>query len=112
MVISHIPFTFKKKAPVFDIERELYSKWGKLIKENIKPSLMLCGHTHNATISEPGSEMDELGNPCPVVIGSDFKRNEDGTAIFAGSLIKLKNNQADIIFNTENNIVAEYTIAI
>lgn len=111
IVISHIPFTFKKRLSVFDIERELYSEWARLIKENIKPSFMLCGHTHNACISEPGSEKDDLGNPCTVIVGADVKRDENTKMVsYAGCLITLNKHNADVIFNTENEIIERNTI--
>lgn len=55
LVISHVPFTFKEEKEIFAIERPLYSKWSRLIKANIHPDIMLCGHTHKARISKCGS---------------------------------------------------------
>lgn len=106
MVISHIPFTFKKR-PVFDIERDLYTNWSTLIRENIKPDFMLCGHTHNALISEAGSEMDDLGHPCTVIVGSDVKKDENGNVTFAGTNINLGNGCAKVSFNTDSEIKNE-----
>jgi len=105
IVISHIPFTFKKRLPVFDIERDLYTNWAKLIKENIRPDFMLCGHTHKAYISVPGSEMDDLGQPCTIIVGSDVKREENGNVILTGAQINLCEGCARVTFNTDKEII-------
>lgn len=110
-IISHVPFTFKEKEP-FDIERELYSSWAKLMRDNINPSLMLCGHTHEAVISECGSEYDDLGQPCTVVVGSELKKGNDGKDILAGAYINLSGDKANIVFNTENKVLDEAVINI
>lgn len=106
LVISHIPFTFRRNAP-FDIEKELYSKWAKTIKENINPDIMLCGHTHTACISECGSEYDELGHPCTIVVGSDVSANESGEKVLGGLLITLNSGFADVSVNNKNGILFE-----
>ena len=72
VVVSHIPFTFTKKEK-FDIERELYAEWAKLLKDTVNPEVMICGHEHGLEISEPGDERDSLGHPCTVVVGGDVK---------------------------------------
>jgi len=69
IIVCHIPFTRKHKPP-FDIEEELYSHWARLIKDGIKPDIMLCGHEHKAEVIMPGGAEDVLGHPCPLVIGS------------------------------------------
>lgn len=109
LVISHVPFTFKREFP-FDIEKSLFSRWSELIKENIKPDIMLCGHTHKACISENGSEYDELGQPCTIVVGSDVKKDDDEKYILAGALITLNEGSAKIVFNAENKVLSEGTV--
>ena len=110
MVISHIPFTFRKRLSVFDIERELYTNWSELLRENVKPDFMLCGHTHNALISEPGSEMDDLGHPCTVIVGSDVKKDDDGNVTFTGTNINLQQGYATVSFNTEKEVTGEAVV--
>ncbi len=105
-IISHVPFTFKREAP-FDIEKPLYSNWSRLIRENINPNLMLCGHTHKVCISESGSEYDELGQPCTILVGSDVKADSDGKTRLAGALINLKDDKARIVLNSGNETVFE-----
>lgn len=108
-IISHVPFTFKREDP-FDIERPLFSSWSKLMKEYIKPDLMMCGHTHKACISECGSEYDDLGQPCTIIVGSDVDEVENGEDIIAGAFINLNEGSARVIFNTEKEILDETTI--
>ncbi len=107
LVISHVPFTFKRKGK-FDIERDIYTNWSKLLKENVKPNFMLCGHTHDFCISENGSEYDDLGQPCTIIVGSDVNSDtSDVTNVVAGAFIKLNLNSADVKFNTQKQIIGE-----
>lgn len=70
LVIAHNPFTQQFKSP-FNIETDIYREWASLLKKHIKPDLMICGHTHKYGINYVGSVNDCLGQPCPVVIGSE-----------------------------------------
>lgn len=107
LVISHVPFTFKRNGK-FDIERDIYTNWSKLLKDNVKPNFMLCGHTHNFCISENGSEYDDLGQPCTIIVGSDVNSDtSDTTNVVAGAFIKLNENSADVKFNTQKQIIGE-----
>ncbi len=72
LIICHNPFTFQARPP-FNIEKEIYSDWAKLLKENVKPDLMICGHLHRLQVFKAGSENDHLGQPCTVIVGSDNK---------------------------------------
>ena len=80
LVVAHNPFS-QVVEPPFDIEQDLYSEWCQLIKENIHPQLMLCGHIHRRYISLPGSQYDQLGQPCPMIVCSEVK---DGRFTFCG----------------------------
>lgn len=77
LVICHIPFT-QKDAPPFDIEQETYAQWTALLRK-IDPHLMICGHTHVAEVRYPGCGTDDLGQPCPVVIGSGYDDKSNWT---------------------------------
>lgn len=69
LVISHNPFTYRMEAP-FDIEEDVYREWAQLLREEIQPDLMICGHMHTLTVRFPGEEGDHYGQPCPLVIGA------------------------------------------
>ena len=70
IVISHNPFTKQLSAP-FNIEEDIYRQWASLLKENVNPDLMICGHTHKCGINYVGGQLDQLGQPCTMVIGSE-----------------------------------------
>ena len=72
LVICHNPFSFRIQPP-FDVEDELFTYWSKLLKENVRPDVMICGHTHKFDISEQGSKFDHRGQPCTMVIGTEKK---------------------------------------
>lgn len=74
VVIVHVPFT-RRFVPPFNIEEEIYSEWAKLLKEKVKPDVMMCGHKHKFAINRQGDEEDKLGQPCTVVVGSHL--NDD-----------------------------------
>lgn len=70
LIISHLPFSHRFPEP-FDIEEDIFTQWCRLIKDNIQPDFMLCGHTHRFGIYEPGDEYDDYGLPCTMIIGSE-----------------------------------------
>jgi len=106
LVISHVPFTFPRYDP-FDIEKPLFASWAKLMKDNIKPDIMLCGHIHRARVSECGSELDKLGHPCTVVTGSQLSYTEDKKPLLAGAYLTLNNDECNVVFNTDKEIMDE-----
>ena len=91
-VIAHNPFTMQLEPP-FNIESDIYREWATLLKEHIKPHLMICGHTHKLGISHPGSENDHLGQPCPVVIASEPQSDR-----FIGCGFIIGDNQIEVVF--------------
>lgn len=109
LVISHNPFAHTIYPP-FDIEQPLFTEWSKLLKDNVKPDLMLCGHIHTIKISEYGGEYDQKGQPCRTLIGSDVKKNEDGSALYTGMGVTLHEEQADVIFNTNEKVLEKHTV--
>jgi len=98
LVVVHNPFTELLKPP-FDIEKEVYTEWAELIKENIKPDIMMCGHFHRLGINMPGDESDHLGHPCPVVIGSKPEKWGDKENMYhAGCGIELSQDGITVYF--------------
>ena len=73
LVISHLAFTRISPNPEFAIEEETYSLWGKLLKEQLKPDLMICGHHHVNKIHPVGGEFDNANQPCTLVLSSEVK---------------------------------------
>lgn len=105
LVISHTPFT-RRKEPPFDIEEALYRQWALLLKEQVKPHLMICGHTHKNGIHPVGSEDDHRGQPCTVVIASEPQEN-----CFIGGGFILHDDSTEVVFtSSDGNIVSSAVI--
>lgn len=96
LIISHNPFTQILPKP-FDIEKDVYTEWALLLKENIKPDLMICGHTHECEINRVGCEKDNYGQPCTVVIGSKPEKD-----LFTGCGIIINKGKIKIVFTDSN----------
>ena len=100
LVVCHIPFTFSKGVEPFDIEKELYAEWARLLREEIRPELMICGHRHQTEIWEVGGKMDSYGQACPVIIGSKpIRHKETKEKEFIGCAITLDGDRAKVVFN-------------
>ncbi|MBR4726872.1 MAG: metallophosphoesterase [Clostridia bacterium] len=93
LVIVHNPFTHLDHAP-FDIEPELFREWTGLLREYVRPHLILTGHYHDCFVSTPGDAFDTFGQPCPVVVGAKPER-ESG---FTGCLIRLGSGDPAVRF--------------
>ncbi len=105
LVISHIPFTHIYSAP-FDIEQDTYSEWARLLREDIKPDLMLHGHLHVPDIWEKGCKKDDLGQPCTSIIGAGLKRFRDGDRVWArftgcALTLDLNTKSTHVVFNND-----------
>lgn len=110
LVICHIPFTFSKLAAPFDIEKELYAEWAKMLRDHIKPELMLFGHRHLAEVWEVGSKNDIYGQACPVIVGSRPIRHKDtGEKEFIGCAITLDQKTAKVVFNHHSGKIIDET---
>lgn len=101
IVICHVPFT-EKFEKSFNIEEKTYREWSRLLREYIHPQLMICGHQHQAYISHVGSEKDEFGQPCPVVVGSSMQKGEYS---FVGAAIRLFSNSCEIEMTDQDNCI-------
>lgn len=100
IVIVHNPFT-QTFAPPFDIEQDTFSEWARLLRENIKPQLMLCGHVHKCYVSQVGGEKDHKGQPCAVIAAS--RPLKDGP--FGGGALTLHENGCRVIFNDSDGTI-------
>ena len=100
LVLSHVPFPYKQKAP-FDIEPEIYTEWCNLLKDNIKPDLLLSGHLHIYAVSDFGSEFDTYGQPCPVIIGSELLKQNGKMIEYTGVGVTLNKDFAEVDFTSD-----------
>ena len=105
LVISHIPFTHINEAP-FDIEQELYAEWTRLLREEIKPDLLLYGHYHCNLIVRPGDKFDSHGQPCNAIIGSTpIISKENGNGFIGAAITLMKNGKKRVVFNDDKGNV-------
>lgn len=70
MIVMHVPFTEYLPWRVSEHDMETYKEWATLLKEYVKPHLMICGHIHQGYITYEGDELDRLGQACPLIVGS------------------------------------------
>ena len=70
LVIMHDPFTEYLQHQTSETDMQTYQEWAALLREYICPNVMICGHVHQAYITDIGGTLDNLGQPCPVVVGS------------------------------------------
>ena len=108
VVISHMPFPHIHIAP-FDIEQETYAYWTKLLREEIKPQVMLCGHLHETKVHYPGEPFDDFGQPCPIVVGANPHRAKgEDPSLYDGTAIVWENNRVNVYFtNQDREVVGE-----
>lgn len=108
LVICHIPFTFSKLQDPFDIEKELYAEWSRMLREEIKPELMICGHRHLVEVWDVGCKNDIYGQACPVIVGSrPIRHKETGEKEFIGCAITLAKDRAKVVFNHHSGEIKE-----
>ena len=109
IVIVHYPFTETHKPP-FDIEQDTYSEWCRILREIIKPEIMICGHNHACYITMPGDPLDHKGQPCPVVIASRISKDMN---FFQGGAISLYDDRIEVKFtDNEGNVNGNKVINI
>ena len=105
LVISHIPFTHINEPP-FDIEQELYAEWTRLMRDFIKPDLLLYGHYHCVEIVKPGDRFDSQGQPCNAVIGSKpIFDKENGNGFVGCAITLMENRKKRIVFNDNKGVI-------
>ena len=115
VVICHNPFTRKMPQP-FDIEKEIFGEWAEFLREDIKPDVMICGHTHKLEIDEVGGKNDFYGQACPVIIGSEPEFYDPAVSdvkSFKGCGIEFYDGKINAVFtNCVGEVIGEYVIKV
>ncbi len=114
VVICHMPFSHIYNSSL-DIEQETYAYWTKLLREEIKPHVMLCGHFHRTGVHYPGEDFDGYGQPCPIVLGGNphDKRNPDEAHLFDGAAIIWEGNRITARFtNQDGDVIGEEAFTV
>ena len=106
LVISHIAFTHICEPP-FDIEQELYGEWARLMREHIKPELLLYGHHHVVDICPVGSDFDHQGQACTAIIGSrpTFANDKHPNGFIGAGIVLSDDGKKRVIFNNDKGEV-------
>ncbi len=112
IIVSHVAFCRQKDDPVFNPDPDIFTYWCDKAKEEIKPHVMLCGHFHVAKIYDIGSEIDVLGQPCPVVVCSYEIQDEKGKPLsFVGGAYTLEDNHMKVQYvNSEHESLEQHII--
>ncbi len=100
LVISHNAFTHRYQPP-FDIEQDIFARWSELLRENVKPDVMICGHAHELNIYHPeNTDWNTNGSICPVVIGSKIEKQNP--VYFAGCGYIFNDDKIEVVFTDCN----------
>jgi len=102
VAFCHIGFMLKTNMyDEFDIERELYSKWAESLNK-IRPSLMVCGHTHERAFDMPCNNQIQPFT-YPVLTGGSLKEKEITASLitFTEDKIKVKSVDKSGVSNDE-----------
>ena len=100
VIICHVPFTEPCNHP-FDIERELYAEWAKLLEENIHPQFMLSGHIHKFYVKESSSENADVKQLCPLIVASKIEKDSP----FWGGALTLYTDKVTVEFTSSEGDV-------
>lgn len=109
LVLSHVPFPFKCEPP-FDIEPEIYTQWCRLLKENVKPDMLLAGHLHECGIGEFGGRYDTYGQPCRVIVGSDLRKKNGIIQEYTAMGVILKKDIAEVDFSSSKGRLEKHEV--
>ncbi len=110
IAMAHNPFT-GKIGGIFDIEDAIFADWGRILREEIKPEIMLCGHMHQLAMWMPGDDTDRVGHPCPIAVGSLPRHGKDGNPDwFAGMGVIFDEDVKIIFIDSEGKVHGEHTV--
>ena len=100
LIISHNAFVHRYSPP-FDIEQDIFAQWSKLLRENVKPDVMICGHAHELNIYYPeNTAWNNNGSVCPVVIGSKIIKKSP--VYYAGCGYIFNDDNIEVVFTDSN----------
>jgi hypothetical protein len=95
IIVCHNPFT-RSYEPPFDVDEDIYKEWAKILKDEIKPHVMICGHKHSFSFDEVGGKNDSLGQPCTVIVGAGPCKAQN---YYAGAGLIFEENKITAVFN-------------
>ncbi len=111
LAICHVPFCRTASNNDFDPDPEIFTDWCKKLKDDVKTQVMICGHFHQTRIAEVGGDIDQKGQPCPIVIGSKEVRENGKQVNFIGCAMTLEDNTMKVEFtDIEHNVLETHMI--
>ncbi len=97
IVTSHIPFPCRQSP-----DPEIFPVWIKLLNENIKPDVLICGHTHKAQLVK----LDDV-TAFPIIEGSIPLFKEQ---LFVGNGYIFDTDGITVIFNNSQSIIESFKL--
>lgn len=102
IVLTHVPFCTTlmggNDPEQFDIEPELYQEWVGLLNQ-MKIDVMLCGHTHKLSVTQP-EDPQARGENFPIVVAAQpypvDKEHPDVPRRYAGGTFEIVNGSIEI----------------
>lgn len=118
IVVCHDPFTeYDENKPSAE-DYAIYTEWARLLRESVKPNVMITGHVHQAYITEIGGALDKLGQACPVVVGSapgtsgntSYEDRISIRNVYVATGFKLTDSGLNVTFIGHNGIVYKRSV--
>ncbi len=114
LVVCHIPFSNRPGKGnygyvdnPFLVGEELYTEWGRIIKEGIAPDILLTGHCHTCRLIPVGGPYDQRGQPANGIIGGKPRTLDGERDGFSGASVILMPEEATVIFNDNEGNASE-----
>ena len=107
IVLSHIPFMHTDYDPVrgvheFDIEKDTYAEWVRILNTQILPDLGLFGHVHQTGVFLSPGKYNEKGFASPMILGGKPQENN-----VVGTALTLSGGKVTVLFTDKNKKASE-----
>ncbi len=110
LVVCHIPFAIPRPKAPFNIDVPLFKQWSDLLKDNVKPDVMLSGHIHRTSIRQPDDPGLRFKAACPVITGSHVDRENK---ILAGCALEWTPGNLKVLFTDQDKkVLGEHTLTL
>lgn len=111
IIVCHVPFEYNNTSMCrgecpFDIEHELFGEWCDIIRDEIKPEMMLCGHIHGNEVWRDGKN-DDKNISVPVVIGGKPIKDNRKRKEYVGCSVTINKDNATVKFNDNKHRIID-----
>ena len=104
VLIAHFPFAYKRWAD-YNLEEDIYAEWCRLLREEIRPDLWICGHMHVTDVWEVGCPQDTFGQACPILLSG-----VPGDGYYAGCGYTFGDTAVEATHNDNSGAVLRQTV--